>query len=42
MPEFPAADAAAADSTSPVQAAEAADSTSPMAMLADLWVVRPG
>jgi uncharacterized membrane protein len=42
MPEFPAADAAAADSTSPVQATEAADSTSPMAMLADLWVVRPG
>jgi YD repeat-containing protein len=38
MPEFPAA---AADSTSPAQAAPAADSTSPMTMLADLWVVRP-
>jgi uncharacterized membrane protein len=37
MPEFQAA----AASTSPVQVAVAADSTSPMAMLADLWVVRP-
>jgi uncharacterized membrane protein len=41
MPEFPDPAAAAAESTSTVQAAAAADSTSPMALLADAWVVQP-